>query len=75
MTTMKTELTLTNWTPRTLLPHLSRAGLQTQKPILLGTTTIIPPDTPDFAGKPAYKQPKIGIESYIISWQLSYYNS
>lgn len=44
--------TVQNWMPRTLLPSLSRGGDQHMTPMTLGTTSSIPPDTPDFAGRP-----------------------
>lgn len=46
------QLTRQKATPRAVLPILSKGGDQSAKPITLGTTRIIPPLTPDFAGKP-----------------------
>ncbi len=44
-----------NWIPRTLLPSLSRGGDQHTMPITLGTTSRMPPETPDLAGRPTYR--------------------
>src|ERR1700750_2829462 len=41
--------------PRTLLPFSSSGGDHTQKPSFSGTTTMMPPPTPDFAGTPIRK--------------------
>lgn len=46
--------TVQNWIPRTLLPSLSRGGDQHIMPITLGTTSRMPPETPDLAGRPTY---------------------
>ena len=47
-----TVLTSQNCRPLTLLPVTSRGGDHRQTPITFGTTSSIPPDTPDLAGKP-----------------------
>uniref|UniRef100_A0A914MZT2 Candidate secreted effector n=1 Tax=Meloidogyne incognita TaxID=6306 RepID=A0A914MZT2_MELIC len=46
---------LQNSTPLTELPILSKAGDHKAIPIIFGTTTIITPETPDFAGNPTWK--------------------
>ena len=48
------SLTLQKATPFTLLPNLSISGPYKQRPMISGITTIIAPDTPDFAGRPTY---------------------
>lgn len=55
---VNSECTVQNWIPLTLLPSLSRGGDQHMMPITFGTTSRIPPATPDFAGKPTFKQTK-----------------
>lgn len=49
-------VTVQNWIPLPLLPSLSRGGDQHMMPITLGTTSRIPPATPDFAGRPTWKR-------------------
>ena len=41
--------------PLTLLPSLSSGGDQHMTPITLGTTSRMPPDTPDLAGRPTWR--------------------
>ena len=48
-------LTLQNWMPLTELPYMSSGGDQRQMPITFGTTSIIPPETPDLAGRPTWR--------------------
>ena len=48
--------------PRKLLPNLSNGGDHSMKPITFGTTTMIPPATPDFAGIPTYGNKEIVIQ-------------
>lgn len=45
-------VTVQNWMPLTLLPSLSSGGDQHMMPITFGTTSRIPPATPDLAGRP-----------------------
>ncbi len=44
-----------NSMPRTLLPTESSRGDQVQKPMTLGITTMIAPETPLLAGRPILK--------------------
>lgn len=55
-TTGYCEVTVQNWMPLTLLPNLSSGGDQHMMPITLGTTSRIPPATPDFAGRPTWEE-------------------
>lgn len=48
--------TVQNWIPLTLFPSLSRGGDQHMMPITLGTTSRIPPATPDLAGRPTWSR-------------------
>lgn len=49
---LRASRTVQNWIPLTELPSLSSGGDQHMMPITLGTTSRIPPDTPDLAGRP-----------------------
>lgn len=49
---LRASHTVQNWIPLTELPSLSSGGDQHTMPITLGTTSRIPPDTPDLAGRP-----------------------
>ena len=60
-------ITVQNWMPRTLLPSLSSGGDQHMMPITLGTTSRIPPATPDLAGSPTWKTQKANQYSIITS--------
>lgn len=55
----KAEVTVQNWMPLPLLPSLSSGGDQHMMPITLGTTSRIPPATPDLAGRPTWKRQTI----------------
>lgn len=57
--------------PLTLLPNLSSGGDQHMMPITLGTTSRMPPATPDLAGSPTWKREKADQSSVIRGSDMS----
>lgn len=70
----KDDVTVQNWMPLTLLPSLSSGGDQHMMPITLGTTSRIPPATPDLAGRPTWgRKRECAMWDYLLKvWLTSF---